>query len=814
MAGSSGNHRKQKKPSKNQTVHKQKNTSISLTSEIVLLICLLSSILLFISNFGIGGSLTRGLSDLFFGIFGIAAYVFPVVFTAVVFLIVSSARIHQAGCKVAAFLLFTLAFCLLAQILDAKQSSNYGLGALFLYARRTHHGGGFIGGAFYKLLYGALGTAGAVILAVFLFIISGVLLTGKSFLKLLSSQSAKLVDNAKQEVRERKNRPETKHGPERNAASETTGEFIMPVLEETNEMPEEKTAARRKKSQKEQAEPAAEIPDVPPAAATQTVSAPEELLPEPLNKPKRAKVNSAEDTKEILPEPLEAAESAAAAAEDFVLPPIRLFRKNRETADTGSGQQLKETALNLQNTLKSFGVNVNITDVSRGPAVTRYEFRPEPGVKVSRILSLADDIKLNLAVNDIRIEAPVPGKAAVGIEVPNAKKSAVLIRDLFESEELLSAKSPLAFAAGKDVSGRVIVADLSKMPHMLISGTTGSGKSVFTNSILITFLYRCKPQDVKFIIIDPKVVEFGVYNGIPNLIIPVVTDPKKAAGALNWAVSEMTVRYKKFADMHVRDLDSYNKCIDEKQYEFSLEEGEEIPERLPRIVIIIDELADLMMVAAREVEEAICRLAQLARAAGIHMIIATQRPSVDVITGLIKANVPSRVALTVASGTDSRTILDMNGAEKLLGNGDMLFYPSDYPKPIRVQGAFVSDKEISDVVAHLKNQNKNVSYDERIIQKIESNAVPAETQTEQIPEDGKDELFWEAGALICDKQKASIGSLQRVFRIGFNRAARIMDQLCEANVVGPEQGTKAREILMTAEEFELFRNAKPEETAK
>ena len=816
MAGSSGNHRKRKKPSENQTAHKQKNTSISLTSEIVLLFCLLLSILLFISNFGIGGRLTRGLSDLFFGIFGVAAYVFPVVFAAVVFFIVSSSRIHQAGCKVAAFLLFTLALCLFAQILDAKQSSNYDLGALFLYARRTHHGGGFIGGAVYKLMYGAIGTVGAIILAVFLFIISGVLLTGKSFLKLLSEQSAKLVGNAKQEVRERKNRSETNRAPERNAASETTGEFVMPVLKETNEKQEEKTVVRRKKSRKEQAESAADVSDIQLNQAARSASEPEEELPASLIKPKRAKANAAEETKEITPElpVIPEPASAAASEEEFILPPIRLFQKNRESADTGSGQQLKETAQNLQNTLRSFGVNVNITDVSRGPAVTRYEFRPEPGVKVSRILSLADDIKLNLAVNDIRIEAPVPGKAAVGIEVPNAKKSAVLIRDLFESKELLSAKSPLACAAGKDVSGRVIVADLSKMPHMLISGTTGSGKSVFTNSILITFLYRCKPQDVKFIIIDPKVVEFGVYNGIPNLIIPVVTDPKKAAGALNWAVSEMTARYKKFADMHVRDLDSYNKCIDEKQYEFSLEEGEEIPERLPRIVIIIDELADLMMVAAREVEEAICRLAQLARAAGIHMIIATQRPSVDVITGLIKANVPSRVALTVASGTDSRTILDMNGAEKLLGSGDMLFYPSDYPKPIRVQGAFVSDKEIADVVAHLKNQNKNVSYDERIIQKIESNAVPAETQTEQVPEDGKDELFWEAGALICDKQKASIGSLQRVFRIGFNRAARIMDQLCEANVVGPEQGTKAREILMTAEEFELFRNAKPEEAAK
>ena len=808
MAGSSKNKKNTKKK------NNAKGSSISLASEIVLLFCLLLSILIFISNFGFGGSLTKGLSDIIFGIFGISAFVFPIVLTAVVFFIVSSSRIRYVPCKVAAFVLFILTLCLVAQLFDAGNSANYDIAGLFLYARRTHHGGGFFGGILYKLLYPSIGTPGIVILSVFLFIVCGVLLTGKSFLRLLSSKSSELVSNAKSEIRERK---ESENHPKRRK----TDAFIMPVLEAGGDTKEKKSASRRK-TEKKKVLPAEEVPaaedaviapEEPPVSDIKPETVPEKLFAEKEEEKQEFSVEKVEEKQEVKAEPLKESDFNVLNEDDhFTLPPIRLFKKNTERGDTGSAQVLRETAQNLQNTLKSFGVSVNITDVSRGPAVTRYEFRPEAGVKVSRILSLADDIKLNLAVNDIRIEAPVPGKAAIGIEVPNAKKSSVLIRDLFESQEMLSAKAPLAFAAGKDVSGKVIVADLSKMPHMLISGTTGSGKSVFTNSILITFLYRCKPQDVRFIIIDPKVVEFGIYNGIPNLVIPVVTDPKKAAGALNWAVSEMTLRYKKFADMHVRDLDSYNKCIEEKQYEFSLEEGDEVPERLPRIVIIIDELADLMMVAAKEVEEAICRLAQLARAAGIHMIIATQRPSVDVITGLIKANVPSRVALTVASGTDSRTILDMNGAEKLLGNGDMLFYPSDYPKPLRVQGAFVSDKEISDVVNYLKSQNNNVNYDESIIKKIESSTAVSEPVSEQTDDDGRDELFWEAGQLICDKQKASIGSLQRVFRIGFNRAARIMDQLCDANVVGPEQGTKPREILMTPEEFEALRHKVPEET--
>lgn len=384
----------------------------------------------------------------------------------------------------------------------------------------------------------------------------------------------------------------------------------------------------------------------------------------------------------------------------YKFPPYDLLVKGKNKNGGNADRELKETAMRLEQTLDNFGVKVTVTNYSQGPSVTRYELQPEQGVKVSKIVGLADDIKLNLAATDIRIEAPIPGKAAVGIEVPNKENMAVAFRDLVESKEFKQFPSNLAFAVGKDIGGQTVVTDIAKMPHMLIAGATGSGKSVCINTIIMGILYKAKPEDVKLIMIDPKVVELSVYNGIPHLLIPVVTDPKKAAAALHWGVAEMTDRYKKFADFNVRDLKGYNKKVESMQ----ASGDPEAPERLPQILIIVDELADLMMVSPGEVEESICRLAQLARACGIHLIIATQRPSVDVITGLIKANMPSRVAFAVSSGVDSRTILDMVGAEKLLGKGDMLFYPQGYPKPARVQGAFVSDKEVSDVVDFLKNQ--------------------------------------------------------------------------------------------------------------
>lgn len=480
----------------------------------------------------------------------------------------------------------------------------------------------------------------------------------------------------------------------------------------------------------------------------------------------------------------------------YMFPPLSCLQKGKGGGGD-SARELKETAARLQQTLHTFGVNVTITNISQGPSVTRYELQPEQGVKVSKIVGLADDIKLNLAATDIRIEAPIPGKAAIGIEVPNKENTPVALRDLLESKEFKEFPSKIAFAVGKDIAGKVVVADIGKMPHMLIAGATGSGKSVCINTLIMSILYKAHPDEVKLIMVDPKVVELSVYNGIPHLLIPVVTDPKKASAALHWGVTEMEDRYKKFADLNVRDLKGYNEKITAMR-----EKGENVPANLPQMIIIVDELADLMMVCPGEVEDSICRLAQLARAAGIHLIIATQRPSVDVITGLIKANMPSRVAFSVSSGVDSRTILDMNGAEKLLGKGDMLFYPQGYSKPARIQGAFVSDKEVSDVVDFLKNQTLGNVYAEDIEEKIKN--IGSSSSQSGATGDGSavDELFADAGKFIIDKDKASIGMLQRVFKIGFNRAARIMDQLHDYGVVGEDEGTKPRKVLMSEEQFE------------
>lgn len=482
---------------------------------------------------------------------------------------------------------------------------------------------------------------------------------------------------------------------------------------------------------------------------------------------------------------------------EYHYPPLKLLKRGDGKSQGDSDEHLRKTAKKLQDTLHNFGVNVTVTNVSCGPTVTRYELQPEMGVKVSKIVNLADDIKLNLATPDIRIEAPIPGKAAVGIEVPNKENHAVMLRELLQSQEFQTAKSKLAFAVGKDIAGKPVVTDIAKMPHLLIAGATGSGKSVCINTLIVSILYKAAPEDVKLIMIDPKVVELSVYNGIPHLLIPVVTDPKKAAGALNWAVAEMMGRYNTFAEFGVRNLQEYNRKVDGMR----IPEGEERPERMPQIVIVVDELADLMMVAPGEVEDAICRLAQLARAAGIHLIIATQRPSVNVITGLIKANMPSRIAFSVSSGVDSRTILDMNGAEKLLGKGDMLFYPQGYQKPARLQGAFVSDEEVSAIVDFLADKNPGTQYNTQIEQQVNTVSMSAGGTSSG---DERDIYFVDAGKFIIEKEKASIGMLQRMFKIGFNRAARIMDQLCDAGVVGPEEGTKPRKVLMSQEQFENY----------
>lgn len=486
--------------------------------------------------------------------------------------------------------------------------------------------------------------------------------------------------------------------------------------------------------------------------------------------------------------------------EHYEYPPIELLSKQTKRTIKGGAKALTDTATRLQKTLYSFGVSAKVENVSVGPAITRYELKPAEGVRVSKIANLADDIALNLAAETIRIEAPIPGKRAVGIEVPNKEKEAVHLREVLDSREFVENKSKLTVALGKDVAGNIQLADIGKMPHVLIAGSTGSGKSVCINTIITSIIYNAKPSEVKFVMVDPKVVELSVYNGIPHLLIPVVTDPKKAAGALAWAVQEMDERYNKFASKGVRDLKGYNKAIEKEN-----EAG-----KLPQIVIIIDELADLMMVAKNDVEDAICRLAQKARAAGMHLVIATQRPSVDVITGLIKANVPSRIAFAVSSQVDSRTILDSVGAEKLLGKGDMLFFPSGAPKPSRVQGAFVSDDEVEKIVDFIKS-NGTANYSEDILETIENGNKTDKELAQEKDDDDTDPLLMEAIQTVVETRQASTSFIQRRFKVGYARAGRIIDQMEERGVISGYQGSKPREVLMSLEKLnELKMGTAPE----
>lgn len=485
--------------------------------------------------------------------------------------------------------------------------------------------------------------------------------------------------------------------------------------------------------------------------------------------------------------------------ENYEYPPIELLSKPDKKKLKGGAKALTDTATKLQKTLYSFGVSAKVENVSVGPAITRYELKPAEGVRVSKIANLADDIALNLAAETIRIEAPIPGKQAVGIEVPNKEKEAVHLREVLESEEFQNNKSKLTVALGKDVAGNIQLADIAKMPHVLIAGSTGSGKSVCINTIISSIIYNAKPSEVKMVMVDPKVVELSVYNGIPHLLIPVVTDPKKAAGALAWAVQEMDNRYNLFAAKGVRDIKGYNKAIEK-------EEGQGT---LPQIVIIVDELADLMMVAAKDVEEAICRLAQKARAAGMHLVIATQRPSVDVITGLIKANVPSRIAFAVSSQVDSRTILDSVGAEKLLGKGDMLFFPTGFPKPVRVQGAFVSDEEVEKIVGFVK-QNGTANYSEDILETIENNnKTEKELMQEQAEDDETDPFLMDAIDAVVEQGTASTSFIQRRFKVGYARAGRIIDQMEERGIISGYQGSKPREVLMSKERLDELKMGTP-----
>ncbi len=802
--------------------------------EIILWIIVAAALLLFISNLGFGGSVGRAVSNFLFGIFGLTAYVFPILLLVASFFAVSNAGNRQAYLKLAASTGFVIFFCLFLSLATDASNVRKPLEA-YSYCAGEHSGGGLIGGLIAYGLVPAFGLMGAYIIDILFLIVFLVLITERSLMKGVKKGGQKVYESAREnsekyrEYREYKAKEKTSRRMDhkvRGVSTDTKIEKTKPGTPGSDEMGEihiEGAVAEAKPAVKAEGRPdpakaaVMPVPQNPSIAGDfireegisgaavgsddMTELTPQTTAAEPAKRKSRA--SESEIQKEVSSVTQEM-EQAKPVPKNYVFPPARLLKSGSGPKAGNTEQQLRETANKLQQTLATFGVNVTVTNISCGPAVTRYEIQPEMGVKVSKIVGLADDIKLNLAAADIRIEAPIPGKAAIGIEVPNKENVMVAFRDLVESQEFQNSKSKISFAVGRDIAGKTKVTDIAKMPHLLIAGATGSGKSVCINTIIMSILYKAKPDEVKLLMIDPKVVELSVYNGIPHLMIPVVTDPKKASGALHWAVAEMTERYEKFAETGVRDLVGYNARVDTIQ----VPEGQERPEKMPQIVIIVDELADLMMVASNDVEEAICRLAQLARAAGIHLVIATQRPSVNVITGLIKANMPSRIAFAVTSGVDSRTILDMNGAEKLLGKGDMLFNPQGIPKPIRVQGAFVSDKEVSDVVAFIKEHNGQASYSDRVQQKMESlqssGGTTVSITEDDGADDGRDSYFAEAGKIIVDKEKASIGMLQRYLKVGFNRAARIMDQLEEAGVVGPEEGTKPRKVLMNPEEFDTY----------
>ena len=840
---------------------------IMVRNEVELLILLAASLILLLSNFGLCGRIGDYLSYFMFGSFGIYAYIIPILLVIGGAFLISNFGNHKAVVKFFASLFMLILLCSLVQLVTVGVDKNMSLADIYKECAVSKYGGGVIGGAVVYALTNLLGIVGSYVVIVILIIAAFVLITEKSVIGGVKANGVKVFNSAKEDmVRLRENNEYMRQEKERRKKFRTNKKLKGVSIENTKIRDREdndteiheirpemndsifkgnihihtesdhtlsqgemdaygnKRTSEREMKYKEynvgnkeanNKEAHREMDANEPFNPMEKIAASKSALDTMSRKPFQTDANQIKihtegdsDDKREIPAPTiegsysnnnEGAKIIPKKKQIYVLPPLNLLMRGTSNKKGANQTELKATALKLQKTLQNFGVGVTITDVSRGPSVTRYELQPEQGTKVSKITSLTDDIKLNLAVADIRIEAPIPGKAAVGIEVPNDGKDTVYFRELIESDELRNHPSKLAFAAGKDISGKVIVADIAKMPHMLIAGTTGSGKSVFTNSIIMSILYRAKPSEVKLIIVDPKVVEFGVYNGIPHLLIPVVTDPKKAAGALHWAVAEMSDRYKKFAELNVRDLKGYN----EKIASLPIEEGAEPLEKLPQIVIIIDELADLMMAAAKEVEEAICRLAQLARAAGIHLVIATQRPSVDVVTGLIKANIPSRVALLVSSGIDSRTIIDMNGAEKLLGNGDMLFYPSGYVKPVRLQGAFISDEEVMKVVNFITRHSGETEYDEEITRQI---TAPLSDGASLAAGDdsGRDMYFIDAAKFVVEKEKASTSMLQRVFKIGFNRAARIMDQLAAANIIGEEEGTKPRKVLMSMEQLGEF----------
>ncbi len=799
---------------------KRKKTASKLDVTIITLIVL--SILLAVLIYTKSGVIGLKLNEILGGMMGLMQYVLPIGIFIIAIKIACEER-DELTPKLIQYLIAIVSLSVMLsvfQVSSGELSYNKELGetvkdAYFLGSQNK--GGGAIGAVGAIPLEKLLGEVGAVIFCIGVAVVLIVFTFGINLSEMINLMAEKIRDRREERLEEREN----------YRKEQQNKEIETPSQRRKREREERKVQAYLAKMEKEEKAQENEqikinfggriVDNIEEKAGLKKYDHSGEDL-EPLTKqskkpkqemqqqiePDVIEANLFEDVEEQKEEKkkavLQLEHSVIVEDEHYEYPPVELLSKPGKKTLKGGAKALTDTATKLQKTLYSFGVSAKVENVSVGPAITRYELKPAEGVRVSKIANLADDIALNLAAETIRIEAPIPGKQAVGIEVPNQEKEAVHLREVLDSKEFSESKSKLAIALGKDVAGNIQLADIAKMPHVLIAGSTGSGKSVCINTIITSIIYHAKPSEVKFVMVDPKVVELSVYNGIPHLLIPVVTDPRKAAGALAWAVQEMDDRYNKFASKGVRDLQGYNKAI-EKDNEVG---------KLPQIVIIIDELADLMMVAKGDVEDAICRLAQKARAAGMHLVIATQRPSVDVITGLIKANVPSRIAFAVSSQVDSRTILDSVGAEKLLGKGDMLFFPSGAPKPSRVQGAFVSDDEVEKIVDFIKS-NGTATYSEDILESIENNNKTDKEIAQEKEDDETDPFLMDAIQTVVETGQASTSFIQRRFKVGYARAGRIIDQMEERGVISGYQGSKPREVLMTLDKLNELKMGNTEE---
>lgn len=767
---------------------KSKKTTDKLNNQIIAVLLFALALFLFFLILVPGENLWNLLQKCLLGLFGTSAVLWPVLLTYIAVTIAKEKPLRSVGYKIWLSILFIVLFCSIIcvfKINSLPTNQNYFQQLATLYSMGTRNdGGGLVSGLFGILFIKLFGIAGARIIFLILTFVDLMFLTGTTLFQFFRTvqKPVKEVKRVHKNYCEKNLKQRKKRNVQIDIPLGGMPDSHTPHELDSGKIDNEKQKEENKsKLQKENDE--TDISVVEATMAFKKKVSEREKNPMEINIPSPA--------------------FCLTESDGYIFPPVSLLEQSEKVNEDDITKELQTNGQMLVDTLKSFGVQTKIVDICRGPAVTRYELQPASGVKISKITNLADDIALNLAASGVRIEAPIPGKAAVGVEIPNKIVSIVKMRELISSKKFTLSKSRLSVVVGKDIAGEVQIADLAKMPHLLIAGSTGSGKSVCINSFLISLLYKSSPDEVKLLMIDPKVVELGIYNGVPHLLVPVVTDPKKAAGALNWAVGEMLNRYKLFAERNVRDIMSYNKAIR------SLAESDTPPDEelimMPQIVIVIDELADLMMAAPNEVEDAICRLAQMARAAGMHLVIATQRPSVDVITGIIKANIPSRIALAVSSQVDSRTILDGSGAEKLLGRGDMLFSPIGSHKPIRVQGCYVTDHEIESVVDFVKN-SRAIDYDETIIEEIEKNAiVESNKEGRSSDEDENDPMIEEAIKCVMEAGQASTSLLQRRLRLGYARAGRLIDQMEQMGIVGPYEGSKPRQVCITRQQW-LERN--------